>query len=735
MLKIIENLIILILLKEIYSDSDTKYLNKNLNIIIEKGETKTFLIPESYRTQNILVYCSLEDTMEISYFTSSFVKTRLYIIPSTKIKEEKIYKILLNAKKQAYNFQSLFISNELQVQYSHGDFEFEFSTSYQYLTGALIFVDKRNYNKEDMMLFYRQMAGNDVKFLYFPLTNDIDLRSLCHSYDYKKNAKTGNLFFPEDDYFILKFIGSCFDIKVQYMNVNSEYIQKYHETLPLINNRQLIRHPIISNEYRYKIDYILGSNENCFVEVKKIDNTLLGKLSENNNRLILSVQDLIFFSNNCNAVITIVPNSKDYQILNIEDQNMLNIKLKYNGLTLYRLPRKEANLRAFNFLISIPFKFTFDYSPCMDFMVGMILAHDKFYEKPIYHIYVDKGGDNRKLNFINPYYFENSFNKYKEDEYYIAFYCDCIWAKASYLQVESSLFVYKLVLKDTKYKVNKKNHEISKGFEPFNNFFQVDPPENKNTILIMRLSSCSSYSFRFFLLSDFNKIIYNHYNIFSAFTINNVSNYIGNESLYIDFENIDDKVSFSYDYLPYNETYNYQPTGLPQQFNITNSLNGKIKISFYPMLYNEEVKYQLYIVKSDDSFHSLCNFYNIKDLNKEIIDIGTYNININSSEANQPINKEIQLNITPIQTLKIGLFYKAIYNYNVQNLHYPISFSYEPKYENEKNEKETKDIILYSVMGISIILIIVFAIYLIRENMAKTNQIETNEFEGELIGK
>jgi hypothetical protein len=668
MLKILANLIILILLKEIYSDSDPKYLNLNLNLTIEKGETMTFLVPESYRTKNILVYCSLEDTMEVSYFTSDVKKTRLYIIPTTKFEEERTYKILLKAKKQAYNFQSLFISNDLQVQYGEGDytFEFEFSTSYQYLTGALIFVDTKKSNKEEMMIFYRQMAGDEIEFLYFPVTNDIDFNSICHSYEYQKNAKTRNLFFPEDDYFILKIVGSSFDVKVQYYDVNSEYNLKYHETLALISNKQIIREPIISNEYRYKIDYILGSNENCFVEVKK-NNTLLGKLSENNNRLILSVQDLAFVSNNCNAVITIVSNKNDYNIYDIEDTNILNNNLYYNGLTLFRLPRKETKLRAFSFLIHSKYKSTFDYSPCNDFKVGMILAHGQFYEKPIYHIYIEKQGDYRNVNFFNPYYFENSFNKFKGDEYFIAFYCDCLWAKASYLQVEFSLFVYKLILKDTNYKVNNKMHEISKGFDPFANFFQIDSPEKENTILTIRSSSCNSYPFRYFVLSDFNTLIYQNYKTYSDFAFLNCEKYIGKESLYVDFENIDDKVLFSYDYVPYNESYRYQPTGLPYEFNITNSLNGKIKVSFYPQLYNEEVKYQLYIVKSDDYFLTLCNFYNIKDLNKEIIDVGTYNINSNSSEANQPINQEIKLNITQNQNLKVGLFFKATYNYNIQN--------------------------------------------------------------------
>ena len=184
MLKMITNLIILILLKEIYSDS--YYLNKNYNLTIEKGESITFLVPEDYRYTNILVYCSLDDTMEISYYTNSVMKTKMYIIPARKFNEERTYQIYLKAKNKPYNFQSVFISEELQVQFSEGDFDFEFSTSYQYLTGALIFVDARNYNKDEMILFYRHIAGNDIQFLYFPLSNDIDFKCLCHSYNYKK---------------------------------------------------------------------------------------------------------------------------------------------------------------------------------------------------------------------------------------------------------------------------------------------------------------------------------------------------------------------------------------------------------------------------------------------------------------------------------------------------------------------------------------------------------------------
>ena len=75
-------MIILILFKEIFSD--TYYLDNNFNLTIEKGDSITFLVPDNYGYTNILVYCSLEDTMEISYSYSTVIKTKLYIIHTIK---------------------------------------------------------------------------------------------------------------------------------------------------------------------------------------------------------------------------------------------------------------------------------------------------------------------------------------------------------------------------------------------------------------------------------------------------------------------------------------------------------------------------------------------------------------------------------------------------------------------------------------------------------------------------
>ena len=190
--------------------------------------------------------------MEITNGGSTVIRTRMYIINNVKFNDQRTYEILLKAKNKPYNFQSLFIRSNFQVQYQDGQFRTEFSTSYEHFAGALIFVDARSVSKEDKMLFYRHLAGNEINFFYFPLTNDINFYQICYNYYYKENSQTGNPFYPNDDYFILKYVGSTFAIKVQYSGSSN-----YYESTPLFNNKELIINAEISNDYSYKIDYIL----------------------------------------------------------------------------------------------------------------------------------------------------------------------------------------------------------------------------------------------------------------------------------------------------------------------------------------------------------------------------------------------------------------------------------------------------------------------------------------------
>ena len=745
--KALANLIFLILFLEIYSN--TYYLNQNYNFEVAKGESLTFLVPDSYRTTNILVYCSLEDTMEISYGGSTVIKTRMYIINNVKFNDQRTYEILLKAKNKPYNFQSLFIRSNFPVQYHEGEFRTEFSTSYEHFAGALIFVDARSVSKEDKMLFYRHLAGNEINFFYFPLTNDINFYQICYNYYYQENSQTGNPFYPNDDYFILKYTGSSFIIKVFYTGVDFSY-----ETTPLFSNQESIKYAQISSNYYYKIDYLLGSKENCDVEVKFYNNTYI--ISKNGDRVITPVVDLILISKNCDAVVSIVSNKNTYKTYLINENSGGFSTLEATGFTLFKIPEKETNLRAFRFYIHAGYKIGNDYYPCSIYKAGMILIHGFFIEEPINKEYIYKEGDSRYLNFFNPYYFENPHNKFKEDEYYIAFTCNCFFAKdRSYLQLEYSLDPIKFELKDATYLTNNKMYKISKDSNQFKNFCQIDPPEKDNVILTASSSSCSGNTFSLVVLSDYNKVIHEQTGIFSTFFFDNVEDYTGKEALYINFENVDyDGIVFSYEYSPINRSYIFQPTNLPKQFTITNTLNGKINISFNPRFYNEEVKYQLYIVKSDDLFQSLCNFYSIDDANKIIIDIGIYNINNNSINSNKPLSKEIDISLyfSSKQTLNIGLFYKTINNYKIQNMLIPISFEYDPihdkddkkdeddeKHKNETNPKNgisenfNYNILVYIGVGTFASLIIIFAIYFVIKKVKNNNQIKMDDLKGGLI--
>ena len=698
--------------------SQSYYLDKSYNFLIEKGTSWTFIVPDNYRYTNILLYCSIEDAMEISNGGSTIIKTRMYILNTAKYNYDNTYEIRLKSKNKSYYFQSLYISKELQVEYADSSFQFEINTYHQYLAGALIFVDARDISKEDIMLFYRHMGGNDVEFLYFPLTDDIDFTRLCHNYNYREHSQTGNPFHPSDDYFILKFIGSVFDIKIQYLRPDNDY-----QYIPLFNGKEFSKSATISSSYNYKVDYILGSNQNCKVEVGQYYNNtyrLLSTLSDNNNRYILSVQNLVFRAKNCDAVITVVPNNQmnNFQLIDINVSSKISKAYLANvGYTLFRIPKRETDFKIFNFDIHVGYKLGSDYYPCNIYKEGLILIHDDFIEDPIYKITMYKEGEYKYISFFNPYYYPNPHNKFKDDTYYIIFECNCYFAKASYLQIEYSLDSTVFNLNDAPYLSDKRINILSENIEVLKNFYQIDPPTKGNTLLTARMSSCQP-TFRFFLLSNFTNVIGDLLGLSEIFIWNDCKEFIGNEALYIDFEYLKDKLLFYYEYIPYNESYKPKFTGLSQQFNITNSKNRKIKVSFYPIAYDEEVEYKLYIVNSDEDFQTLCHYYYIDANNKTIKDIGTFQINTGSNETDQPITKEIELDYSKKQTLKIGIFYKTINNYKIQSLYEPISFNYEPS---DDDSGFPKDIFLYGAIIIGSIFIIALIMYWCKNRNGKNN--------------
>ena len=113
-------------------------------------------------------------------------------------------------------------------------------------------------------------------------------------YNYAINETIGNPIYPNDDYFVIKFIGSTFDVYVEYFNGNQF---NNSNSIHLFNNqlyKKSINYDYRFNSKRYKIDYIIGTSENCKVEIKKnISDTneleTIDTLSTKNDRIFLNI--------------------------------------------------------------------------------------------------------------------------------------------------------------------------------------------------------------------------------------------------------------------------------------------------------------------------------------------------------------------------------------------------------------------------------------------------------------
>ena len=126
----------------------------------------------------------------------------------------------------------------------------------------------------------------------------------------------------------------------------------YSNSIHLFNN-QLYKKSITYDYFRfnstkYKVDYIIGTSENCEVEIKKnnISDTneleTIDKLSTKNNRIILDFEELYFTSLNCDAVITIIPDiNSNYK--NYSGNNVQTGYLEENSFAIFKIPQKEYN--------------------------------------------------------------------------------------------------------------------------------------------------------------------------------------------------------------------------------------------------------------------------------------------------------------------------------------------------------------------------------------------------------
>ena len=117
MKNLISNIFIFILLF-LQLKAEEYYLDKNHKFEIQKGDSYSLVIPQNYIYTNILLYCSLENAMEIIYDAiSTPITTQMYVI-LPKIYEYTItYHITLKSSNKPYFFQNIYIPKELSVNF------------------------------------------------------------------------------------------------------------------------------------------------------------------------------------------------------------------------------------------------------------------------------------------------------------------------------------------------------------------------------------------------------------------------------------------------------------------------------------------------------------------------------------------------------------------------------------------------------------------------------------------
>ena len=153
--------------------------------------------------------------------------------------------------------------------------------------------------------------------------------------------------------------------------------------------------------------------------------------------------------------------------------------------------------------------------------------------------------------FLNPYYFNNPYNKHKEDKYYLILYNNINYYYFGFyydfIHFDENDAIYVTNLK-------KKKMQISEDFSFYNHFIQIDPPNKENTTLILSVSSCYGYAY-FYILSEFNGHIISYNYPYDSFIYINLPEYINKQQLYIYFESFNNELDFTYDYVPYINNY------------------------------------------------------------------------------------------------------------------------------------------------------------------------------------
>ena len=701
----------------------------------KKGEKASYTIkPYNYLQYNIILVCNQTDSMHIKS-SESETETRLYLITDYSVD----YQVEIQSTQDCF-LEISFIPKTVDIDYFTYHFEKEYHKLYSPQNYIYILVDNI-FLKEDSLLYYDPyISYPSVK--YIPLKGNTKFSDIYYSevevesYDFFSHS-----YVPKDQYFIIKI----------HTNSSYDFYFSFRDTFYDTGNHEMYIYPTFYN------DYFLQQND--YMHFYKINNergVLVKLIAQSNPNVQIYVDE--YYSTNylndtnreilicCSSYVTVQPRN-GYAVIGILESSSTfgdrSIIFSYYPTGSYAMDgrlyffkthdgetAKDYNLLGFKVNMN-----HFGSVKCNIYNLGGFKARGYYTgDRGLSHYF-----DFSKSESID-YYFPNDLLNpisFGEGYYGVTLTCPCC--------TQYSLPDYKYVVDfiyydESKFKSINENNPIilvnNSVFEDFDNVtYKISVPKNKNKYLKIQISNCDNNYLNFHLLK---KMTISYYSLFSINTdadiILNLSKHFDKEELskldylYIYLEKFT-AISFDYEFLELDTNYKMKETGLSKQVNITINDNSKAEIQFYPLIFNEDVRYILYLIKDNDiNITNKCRFYLYESSDLSKIDIGNFIVSEKKENYTIKSNFEFDFKTNTKYSIVLMAYQKENYKYKYA---YKTVYYYKD-YKDEDNLFEGKNLYIFIGGGALVIIIIciIIVIICIKKNKCKKEslEIEVGEF-------
>ena len=607
----------------------------------KKKEINYKIEATKYQEYHIILVCSKENTMTISNSETSRT-TRLFLVTDYSLD----YDVVLLNNEEDYFFEVSFIPKLFEFDLFTTNFEKEYHKMYSPQNYIYVLVDYPNFKDPSLLYYDPYISYPQVK--YIPLKENTKFDDIFYSevesYDFIHRS-----YVPKDKYFVIKIkTNSSYDFYVGLKNEFYDgktdiflYPTAYNQYL--LKENQWIHLKKINNERGISVSLLAQSNPN--VKIYLDEHYSRRYLNQTNREELICCSTVVVQALNGYALVAGVESSDTFGSNNIQYVYYGGESIApYQTMPLFRThgeyKSEEYNMVGLKITIS-----HFGSIKCNLYDLGGFKQRG---------YYVGNRGWTGRLSYtgiesISHYYPSDLINEnsFGDGQYGIPLYCPCCQKYTADYKYELR-FIY---FDENNFKyIGENTRNVlynNSNYEDFDNVtYKIAPPKSNNQYLKIQISNCRNNHFNFHLLKKFNV---SYYTLFSISQENDIllpinldKNEISNlDNLYVFFESFT-LVSFEYEYINLDPNYKIKYSSLEKKVNMTIG-SGKSEIEFYPILFDEEMEYKLYILehqKSDISRKCLIYYNNNNDLKS--VDIGNYIINQNDENYTIKTNFEFE---------------------------------------------------------------------------------------------